>query len=35
MEVRINFYLQVEGGDVKLSGAAIRLKVLPKHLAEH
>lgn len=28
-------YLQVEGGDVELSGATVRLKVPSKHLAEH
>ena len=27
--------LQVEGGDVELSGAGIRLEVRPKHLPEH
>lgn len=27
--------LQVEWSDVELSGAAVRLKVLPKHLPEH
>lgn len=29
------FNLQVEWSDVELSGATVRLKVLPEHLPEH